>query len=88
MNPFDERRARERIGVLLTTRQLPQMKVDLACWRRLEAMCERLKQEDLSLAAEPDAMEHVIYAAIMRGLAEDERDAGMTYDENTGERIS
>jgi hypothetical protein len=88
VNPFHARGVRERLDALLTTRPLPQMKIDLACWRRLEAMYERLKQEDPSLATEPDAMEHIIYAAIMRGLVEDERDADMIYDENTGERIA
>jgi hypothetical protein len=80
------RRFNERAHALMSTRDLPAMSVDLACWRRLEAMCERLRREDPELAE--DAMTHVVYAAIMGGLRESEREAGEVYDENTGRRVT
>lgn len=82
------RRLNERLDALLSTRELPNMHVDLACWRRLEAMRERLEHEDPTLAEDADAMTHVVYAAIMSGLRESEREAGETYDENTGRRVA
>lgn len=77
----------ERMEALLSQHPLPPMKVDLACWRRLEAFRDRLVKEDPPLGSEPDAMEHVIYAAIMEGLWTAEKDAGVRYEENTGRKL-
>lgn len=73
----------------MTRVDLPRTQVDLATWRRLEAMRERIADEDPTLIDEiindgDSSMEHVVYAAIMGGLAESEREAGVSYDENTG----
>jgi hypothetical protein len=77
----------ERLFALLSRRALPDMVVDLACYRRLEAMKDRLVAADPTLGEEGDAMEHVIYAAIMGGLHASELEDGVRYDENTGERL-
>jgi hypothetical protein len=74
----------ERFRALMTRVELPRTRVDLGTWRRLEAMRDRIADEDHELARDPDAMAHVVYAAIMGGLAESEREAGVSYDENTG----
>lgn len=78
----------ERLFALLSMRALPNMVVDLACYRRLEAMKDRLIAADPTLGEENDAMEHVIYAAIMGGLSASELEDGVRYDENTGERLA
>ena len=78
---------KQRVQALMGSMQLPQMTVDLACYRRLLAMRARIIRDDPSLLDDgPVEMEHVIYAAIMEGLRESEREAGVEYDENTGLR--
>jgi hypothetical protein len=77
---------RERMHALLTIVPLPPMSVDLATWRRLQAMRDRLVAEDPTLANEPDSMKHVVYAAICGGLSASELENGVSYNENTGLR--
>ncbi len=91
-DPFDRPPApgfADRLHALLTRKKLPLMRVDLATYRRLRAMQERLIADDPTLGAEPGGgFEHVIYAAICGGLSESERDAGVTFNENTGRQIT
>lgn len=80
---------KERLETLLERHELPRMEVDGGTWRRLLAMQERLIEQDPSLADESGrGLEHVVYAAICGGLRESEKDDGVAYNENTGERIA
>ncbi len=79
----------ERLHALLTCKRLPPIHVNLATYRRLRAMQERLIADDPTLSTESDGgFEHVIYAAICGGLHESEADAGVKFDENTGRPIT
>jgi hypothetical protein len=79
----------ERMTALLSSNRLPALDVDLALYRRLRAMQERLIDEDPTLAdCEPDrGFEHVLYAALCAGVRASEAEAGVSYDENTGLKI-
>ena len=80
---------RDRLRALLTPVELPTMVVDLATYRRLRAMQERMTAEDPTLGEETDGgFEHVIYAAICGGLCDSEKRAGVTFNENTGMEIT
>jgi hypothetical protein len=79
--------SREVMHAMLTVRRL-ELDVDLACYRRLEAMRDRLILEDPTLADEPDALDHVVYAAIMGGLRASEQEAGVSFNGNTGRKVS
>jgi hypothetical protein len=75
---------RARLVALLTRVDLPRITVDLATYRRLEAMAYRIAAED-DETTDPlgEDFRHIIAAAICGGLSESEREAGVRYDENT-----
>lgn len=78
---------KERLHALINSRSLGEVVVDLACYRRLEALRDRMVKEDPQLATEEDALQHVAYAALMSGLQALEAEAGVRYDDNTGLRM-
>ena len=82
---------RERERALLTPVELPRMSIDLAAYRRLCALRDRLVAEDPTiLDGEEDTnyaaygMDTAIYVAIMQGLRVSEAEDGVEFDENTG----
>ena len=70
-------------AILTKPRALPVVEADLAMYRRLEAMHERMKRSDLP-DEEPTTFEEVVYCAIMGGLRESEADYGEPRNEHTG----
>lgn len=76
----------ERLRALIASRKLPKMEVDLATFKRLEALAGRIAQEDPTFDVDRH-FEHAVYAAICAGLRASEQEAGVRYDENSGNRL-